>query len=221
MKANGKAEREAVMLGVGMTAPFKAKGATARAIRHVDHVTYVAPWEHEAAVIAQWRMLGFHEHVRLHTRRYPATHIALVSGESSEYPWATMTGISLSDDAGSPINTFLRRYGAGIQHSAYNVDPEVDMEDLHAQMHAAGWTFMTGVLTYRDDAGARLRQMFVAPAVPYGPFTEIVQRLTGPCGAAFDGFDVANIEGLYEQYADYSAWLDRRRPAPSETREAG
>lgn len=180
-----------------------------KAIRHIDHVTYVTDYANERRFIEQWSSLGFREHVRLHTLRWPATHIALISGATAEYPWATMTGLSISPDPHSPVNEFVRRYGEGIQHTAYNIDPQVDMEELHKEMSALGWKFMTPVLTYRDAAGAKLRQMFIAPTVPYGPFVEFVQRLAGPNGQPFDGFDVTNIDDLYQCYADYSRTIER------------
>lgn len=178
-------------------------------IRHIDHITYVTSLSSEREFIARWTSLGFHEHVRLRTALFPATHIALVSGINPEYPWATMTGLSVSEDPNSPINQFVSRYGEGIQHTAYNIDPSVDMEELYRQMKQLGWNFMTPVLSYEDEVGALLKQMFVAPSVPYGAFIEFVQRLIGPNGKAFDSFDTTNIDDLYQHYADYSEWLDQ------------
>ncbi|MBM3329245.1 MAG: hypothetical protein FJY67_07220 [Calditrichaeota bacterium] len=192
------------------TAPIsRSESGVLQSIRHIDHVTYVTANSNEKPFIQRWSSLGFREHVRLHTSRWPATHIALVSGMSAEYPWATMTGLSVSDDLVSPVNQFVKRYGEGIQHTAYNIDPDVDMEELHREMKRLGWNFMTPVLTYKDGAGAKLRQMFIAPNVPYGPFVEFVQRLAGPSGAAFDGFDTTNIDDLYQCYADYSKVIDK------------
>src|SRR5262245_20391914 len=153
-----------------------------RGIRHIDHVTYAGARENEAAFLKSWSMLGFRELVRLSTVRSPATHIALVSGMTEGQPWATMTGLSISEDPRSPINEYVRRYGEGIQHVAYNIDPEVDLEELYVAMQRIGWNFMTPVLHYVDSAGAKLRQMFSAPAVPYGPFVEFAQRFPGADG---------------------------------------
>jgi 4-hydroxyphenylpyruvate dioxygenase-like putative hemolysin len=180
-------------------------------VRHIDHVTYVSAWDQERTFLATWSRLGFTEHVRLHSYRHPATHIALISGVSEDYPWATMTGLSVSEDPQSAINEFVRRYGAAAQHIAYNIDPHFDMERVHRQMKESGWNFMTPVLTYEDKAGARLRQFFTAPTIPFGPFMEFVQRLAGPDGRAFDGFDSMNIDGLYDHYEDYSRSLDRKK----------
>jgi hypothetical protein len=178
---------------------------------HIDHITYAVAPANAAKQATRWGLLGFHEHVRLRTRKFPATHVALVSGHGQLSPWAIMTGMSVSEDPASPINEFIRRYGEGVQHTAYNIDPLVDMEALHAQMQGQGVDFMTRVLTHTDGGGARLRQMFIAPTRPYGSFLEFIQRLPGPDGNVFDGFDVENIEDLYACYADYSAWLDREQ----------
>lgn len=120
-----------------------------------------------------------------------------------------MTGLSVSTDPRSPINQYVRRYGHGVQHVAYNIDAGVDIEALREQMASIGWSFMTPVLTYQDAGGAKLKQMFSAPQTPYGPFVEFAQRFPGPDGRSFDGFDTRNIDDLYERYADYSAVLDR------------
>jgi len=180
-----------------------------QAIRHLDHVTYAVAYANEKNFIERWRTLGFNEHGRWITRVWPAIHIALISGTSSEFPWATMTGLSVSDDPNSPVNKFIARYGESHQHTAYNIDPEVDMFALHIEMKKLGWNFMTPVLTYKDGAGAELRQMFVAPEVPYGVFVEFVQRRSGPTGKPFDGFDPSNIDDLYQCYADYSKSIDK------------
>jgi hypothetical protein len=81
------------------------------------------------------------------------------------------------------------------------------MEELYQQMKQLGWNFMTPVLAYKDETGSLLKQMFVAPSVPYGTFIEFAQRLIGPNGKAFDSFDTTNIDDLYQHYGDYSKWL--------------
>jgi 4-hydroxyphenylpyruvate dioxygenase-like putative hemolysin len=194
---------------IGQGSKGKPSGTTS--VRHIDHVTYVAAAENEEKFIATWAKLGFSEHVRVFTLKHPAAHIALVSGMSEEYPWATMTGLSVSQDKNSAINEFVKRYGPGVQHVAYNIDPEFSMEQVHAEMQETGWKFMTPVLTYQDGNGARLRQFFAAPTIPFGPFVEFVQRLTGQDGKAFDGFDQQNIDDLYDHYLDYSRRLERRK----------
>ncbi len=187
----------------------KPPESVVQAIRHIDHVTYAVKLENEKKFIDLWATLGFHEHVRLRCRRWPATHIALVSGSSPEFPWATMTGLSVSEKENSPINHFISRYGEGVQHTAYNIDPNADMKEIYTQMKELGWNFMTPVLTYKDQAGARLKQMFIAPSAPFGTFIEFVQRLEGENGAAFDGFDIRNIDGLYQAYYDYSIAMEK------------
>ncbi len=102
-----------------MQNPFPGKpdgGPAMTSVRHIDHATYVAALDQEQNFIDTWAKLGFTEHVRVYTTRNQATHIALVSGSSDEYPWATMTGLSISEDPASPINQFVKRYGAGLQH---------------------------------------------------------------------------------------------------------
>ena len=184
---------------------------------HIDHVTYVAREENERGFIERWRMLGFREHVRLTTSRFPATHIALVGGQLPGAPWAAMTGLSVSPDPASPVNEFTRRYGEGLQHVAYAISPDMDFEVLGRDLERSGWQLMTRVLTYQDPAGARLRQLFAAPLQPFGPFIEFIQRHPGPGGLPFDGFDTTNIDDLYEAYADYSRWLER---SPAKTPRA-
>ncbi len=72
------------------------------------------------------------------------------------------------------------------------------MDRIAKELRADGWDLLTGVLTHRDDHGARLRQVFTRPVTLHGPFVELVQRLPGEDGAAFDGFDTENIDDLYD-----------------------
>ncbi len=199
------------MLGAPLPNDAKIPEGALTSVRHIDHVTYVTAPANERAFCETWGKLGFLEHVRVHTQRFPAAHIALVSGVSSEYPWATMTGLSVTTDEESAINEYVRRYGEGVQHVAYNIDPRVDMDEVYGQMKAGGWNFMTEVLSYEDDNGARLRQAFVAPGTPFGPFMEFIQRLEGADGKAFDGFDINNIDNLYQKYTDYSRHLESKK----------
>lgn len=174
------------------------------AVRRIDHVTYVTGPENEASFIASWNALGFRERNRLHTKRYPAAHIVLADEPTETDAWQTMTGLSVSQDAGSPINEFVRRYGTGVQHVAYAIRPESDMDRLYSLLKMCGWRFITPLLDYVDDDEARLRQIFVAPALPYGPFIELVQRLPGKGGKPFDNFDITNIDNLYAGYDEFS-----------------
>lgn len=177
-------------------------------IQHIDHVTYVGRHENEEQFLSQWKLFGFNEIQRLQTNQSPATHIALTAGAAAGFPWGTMTGLSISLDEQSPINEFIRRYGEGVQHAAYNIDPQADMEQIQIEMQKSGWQFMTSVLVYKDSHGAKLKQMFSAPSRPYGYFIEFVQRLNSPNGEVYGGFDTHNIEDLYESYADFSQWLE-------------
>ena len=183
-------------------------------IPHLDHITYVTKFENERVFINRWKLLGFHEHVRFNTSCFSATHIALVRNNTKTFnsSLTTMTWLSVSSDPQSPLNEFVRRYGEGMQHTAYSIDPKVSMEELQQQMKQLGWNFMTPVLTYKNASGTILKQMFTAPIIPYGPFIEFVQRLTKPDENAFDSFDTTSIDDLYQYYVDYSCSLTLKSP---------
>jgi 4-hydroxyphenylpyruvate dioxygenase-like putative hemolysin len=180
-------------------------------IKHIDHVTYAVKFENEKQEIKKWEALGLYEHVRLNTVVFPATHIALTSGisENSKNSWDLMTGLSISEDYHSPVNEFIRRYGEGAQHIAYNVSSKTDINGLYWELNTK-FDLMTKVLNYSDDNGAKLNQIFVKPSKPYGTFIEFVQRLPGKNEKPYDGFDVENIENLYCEYDLYSKWLIKR-----------
>ena len=180
-----------------------------KAITHTDHITYVAAAEREQAFVSEWSCLGLKHHTTVQTKRFPASHIALTSGVLPGRSWGIMTGLSISSDPASPVNELVRRYGEGIQHVAYAIDPEADMDAVHDEMKRAGMELMTGVLTYKESSDARLRQMFIAPSRPYGTFVEYIQRLPGCDGQPFNGFDPVNIDDLYQAYSDYSRWLEK------------
>ncbi|MCP5468395.1 MAG: hypothetical protein H7A32_03915 [Deltaproteobacteria bacterium] len=184
-----------------------------KSIQHIDHITFVDNYKNEQTFIERWKMLGFSELSRWHTDDFPAIHIALTSGQTPSFPWATMTGLSVSQDPHSSINEFIHRYGPGMQHVAYNIDPESDMEILQEELKKLGWNFMTPVLTYKDHVGSRLRQTFTAPTSPHGTFIELVQRIPGPDGSPYAGFDTQNIDDLYRAYYDYSIWLENKGAA--------
>jgi 4-hydroxyphenylpyruvate dioxygenase-like putative hemolysin len=180
-------------------------------IRHIDHVTYVTSFDDEKRFCETWQHLGFHETVRLRTVRYPANHIALISGQADGFPWLTMTGLSTSEDAASPINEFVRRYGAGIQHVAYNVDPRKDAHEVYDMLKKDGWDFMTPVLSYNDENEGKLNQFFAKPTAAYGTFVEFAQRLEGKTGEVFGGFNTDIIDDLYDHYRDISLHLDKQK----------
>ncbi|MCB2210928.1 hypothetical protein KQI52_02315 [bacterium] len=189
--------------------PAGSSGGMLTSIRHIDHVTYVAANEDEKRFCDTWNHLGFHETVRLRTVRYPATHIALTSGKIEGFPWLTMTGLSVSEDPSSPINEFVRRYGAGIQHVAYNVDPEFDVHQVFDMLKKDGWDFMTPVLSYQDENEGHLHQFFAKPAAPFGTFVEFTQRLEGKTGEVFGGFNTDVIDDLYDHYRDVSLHMEK------------
>lgn len=180
-------------------------------ICHIDHITHAINFKNEEKEIKKWNLLGFKEHVRLNTKIYPATHIALVKGlktnSDSGVAWDIMTGLSISEDLNSPINKFVNLYGEGVQHVAYNVDLNTDMNELYKKLKET-YDLLTPVLTYKDTNGAGLKQIFTRPKKPWGSFEEYAQRIPGPNGNPFDGFDVDNIENLYKEYDDYSKYLN-------------
>lgn len=180
----------------------------ASSIAAIDHCTYVSA--DEDAFLDRWSSLGFTEVLRLRTLRFPASHIALATEMGFDASARVMTGLSVSDDPRSPVNEFIRRYGEGLQHVGYLICDDADMETLARTLEASGTRMMTEPLRYVDDDGAQLTQMFTAPVLPYGPFTELVQRRPGRSGRQFDGFSVPTIEDLYERYDDFSRFLDGR-----------
>ncbi len=178
-------------------------------IEGIDHCTYVEGPGAEREFIARWASLGFAEVMRLSTVRFPASHLALAAdgwGGAAR----VMTGLSVSDDPASPINEFMTRYGAGLQHVAYRVAVDVDFDELSGCLRTMGTELMTEPLRYVDDGGAELTQMFTRPALPYGPFIELIQRRPGMTGTNENDFSVASIDDLYEQYADVSRFLAAR-----------
>ncbi len=182
----------------------------------IDHTVYAVSWENQGAFIKRWSQLGFYQLVSLKTRITPATHIALANKIPSGSSGASMIGLSTSEELASPINEFIRRYGEGVQHVAYTVDPENNIDELYEKMTREGWNFLTPVLTYEDDKGAKLKQLWTAPNVPYGQFMELVQRpLLDSSGRTVESFDTQNIEDFYQYYADYSRYLERSETFPS------
>lgn len=182
----------------------------------IDHTVYAVAWENQAAFMKRWSQLGFYKLVSLKTKITPATHIALANKIPSSSSGASMIGLSTSEDPASPINEFIQRYGEGVQHVAYTVDPEKNIDELYEEMTREGWNFLTPVLTYEDKKGAQLKQLWTAPNVPYGQFMELVQRPPlDSSGKTFASFDTQNIEDFYQYYADYSKYLERSMPIPS------
>ena len=81
----------------------------------------------------------------------------------------------------------LKVGNGSLQHVAYSVEPDVDMDMVFNELKQTGMQLMTSVLTYREGTGARR-----------------------PDGEPFGGFDPENIDDLYQAYDDYSRWLDRQ-----------
>lgn len=131
-------------------------GRSRAVIEGIDHCTYVDAADNESDFIRRWAALGFSEVVRLRTRRFPASHIALTTAVTTLSSPRVMTGLSVSDDPSSPINEFVRRYGAGLQHVAYRVAIDVDFDDLSGWLEATGLQLMTAPLRYVGDGGAEL-----------------------------------------------------------------
>ncbi len=184
-----------------------------------DHLTFVAPAEHEREFVRYWTDRAFVEAPPYTPTRYPARHIALVLKHEVGHNAKRTIGLSVSDDPRSPINRCIQLYGGfriddtgvlvpgRLQHLALAVTEGQSIELIRASLESQGVRFMTPVLCYADSWGAFLKQMFVACRVPYGPFVEIVHRGTNRNGAAFQGFSSEQIDTLYEYYDRYSKSL--------------
>ena len=170
------------------------------AIVKIDHITFVcAPSEREA-FLKRWEAKGFSRHGIWQTNRFPADHIALISGQSDGYPWTDMVGLSVqaSESDNRPLSESVRpKERDQTQHIAFNVNAEADIEALYEQMvESWGLTLMTPILSYTDDHGAGLRQWFTAPVD--GFFIEFVQRIPNARGEPYSGFDPDIIDDLYQ-----------------------
>ncbi len=184
-----------------------------------DHVTFVTSPAYEEDFLAARMREGFATRTQYTTRRFPARHIALAAAATAdtaaEVP-APSLGLSVSDDLGSPINKCVHLYGGHrlsadaellpgrVQHFALCVDPERLIEVVRTKLESHGVKFMTPILCNTDPSGAFLKQMFVACKVPFGPFVEIIQRGRGRNGEIFRGFNIAQIDDLYEHYDRFS-----------------
>ena len=120
-----------------------------------------------------------------------------------------MMGLSVSHLPSSPINEFIRRYGEGVQHWAYCLNPNLSVKDIYEYLQENDWDFLTPILTYEDQQNAQLHQFYTKPFSAYGQFIEFTQRPLSPQGDRFNNFDKTNIEDFYEYYADYSKYLDK------------
>ena len=87
--------------------------------------------------------------------------------------------LSLGSRIGIPRQTTHQ-----LQHIAFNVKAGASMEAVKAGLERAGLLFMTDVLTYHDDKGASIRQLFI-------------QRVPNVDGQPYGGFDPDIIDDLY------------------------
>lgn len=171
-------------------------------IAKIDHITFVCPPEERTNFLGRWKVRGFDHHGLWQTSRYPADHIALISGQKEGYPWSDMVGLSVTEAQpkinNRPLDITVKPSDTDqTQHVAFNVNAEADVEVLYAKM-LNDWRLdlMTPVLYYNDAAGAGLRQWFTAPVD--GFFIEFVQRIPNAQGEPYSGFDPDIIDDLYE-----------------------
>ena len=170
------------------------------AIEKIDHITFVCDPSERDAFLERWKSKGFSHHGIWQTNRFPADHIALISGTSEGYPWADMVGLSVQTPKrqNRPLSESVRpQQQDQTQHIAFNVSAHADIDALYARM-AIGWKLdlMTPILKYTDENGAGLRQWFTAPVD--GFFIEFVQRIPNAQGQSYSGFDPDIIDDLYQ-----------------------
>ena len=169
-------------------------------IAKIDHITFVCAPSERDAFLERWEAKGFSRHGIWQTRRFPADHIALVSGQSDGYPWTDMVGLSVQalKCENRPLSESIKANERDqTQHIAFNINAEADIETLYARMvESWGLTLMTPILSYTDDHGAGLRQWFTAPVD--GFFIEFVQRIPNARGEPYSGFDPDIVDDLYQ-----------------------
>ena len=170
------------------------------AIEKIDHITFVCAPSERDAFLERWKSKGFSHHGIWQTHRFPADHIALISGKSEGYPWTDMVGLSVQSRKrpNRPLTESINPSQKNqTQHIAFNVHEDADVDALYARM-AIGWKLdlMTPVLKYTDAHGAGLRQWFTAPVD--GFFIEFVQRIPNARGEPYSGFDPDIIDDLYQ-----------------------
>jgi hypothetical protein len=178
-------------------------------IGEIDHVNYAVEVRNERAFIETWANLGFLELSRVQTQKYAGTHIALGAGRGKRLHWSMMNGLAVSTNPDSPINRFIERHGAGVQYVAYSVNPEADLDEMYDRMRAWGWKLMTPVLSYEDSNGPRLREIYICPTEPYGPFIGFIQRLPGQFGVPYEAWDILMLDSLYDYYVEVSERLKK------------
>ncbi len=180
-------------------------------IENIDHIVHVTQIHKQQQQAKRWSKLGFMEHCRVQTTKYPALHIAFAKTSFSKNSSIKMMGLSVSKFQSSPINEFIRRYGEGVQHWAYSLNPDLSIKDIYEYLQENDWDFLTPILTYEDQQHAQLHQFYTKPFSAYGQFIEFIQRPYSPQGDRFNNFGTANIEDFYEYYADYSKYLEKQK----------
>lgn len=191
---------ERVGLGAGAPALNHAieRCATLPALTKIDHITFVTTPALKRSFIERWEARGFSHHGTWHTYKYAASHTALVSGVSEEYPWETMVGLSVKTGPNAPLDRSVTGPSGPeqAQHIAFNVDASADATQLYELQQQLGIEMMTPVLSYTSQEGAGLRQWFTRPVD--GFFIEFAQRLPDIHGSPFGGFHPETIEDLYD-----------------------
>lgn len=187
----------------------------------IDHATFVARYSMRDHFIKHWENSGLQALAPLHTKKYPAEHIALINSETNFAACDSMIGLSVSKDIFSPINEFLDRYSkpgygnlpGNLQHVAVNISGDIDMYAFVKKLQEKGIAFMTPVLhTVQHETRTHLRQAFTACDQPYSHFLELIQRteISGPMPDDHLEevlFNTDQIDTLYRLYDRYSKRL--------------
>ncbi|HSX42074.1 MAG TPA: hypothetical protein VLE93_01865 [Candidatus Saccharimonadales bacterium] len=184
-----------------------------------DHLTFVVHPDMEKAFGDYWQGRGYDLAGVWRTMIYPARHIALA--HKAGQPMIGLSVPNLEDlQHDAPLSNFLRLYGTHCvggdggelfpgkpQHLAYRVDESADLEQVRKAIGCQGFEFIGSPFEFTDSAGATLRQCFFGLTEAYGTFAELVQRVSGPRGEEFAGFEAGQIDLLYSAYDGQSAAL--------------
>lgn len=92
---------------------------------------------------------------------------------------------------GSQVDRYIKKYGPGVQHVAYQVE---DVDLTHQQMTEKGMKFSTSVLK-----GKGLKQVFTLRDPNTGMMHEFIQRTKQDDLSEQAMFDENNINQLFEQ----------------------
>lgn len=168
-------------------------------IEKIDHITHICAPSERDTFLQRWKARGFSHHGTWKTNRYPADHIALIRGKSEGYPWTDMVGLSVQTEGENrALSETVRPLELDqVQHIAFNVRSDTDIEALYQQM-ASCWSLdlMTPILRYTNAHGAGLRQWFTVPV--HGFFIEFAQRMPNALGEPYSGFNPDIIDDLYQ-----------------------